>query len=69
MRGRRPRSDDGEWEPPALYGYGTGSLHGLRDEDDERPRLLGMRSVSRAAAWVLHKPKPKAVKHPVGFRR
>ena len=35
--------------------------------EEEKPRLLGMRSVSNAAAHALHKPKP-IKKNPIGFQ-
>lgn len=62
---RRTRMED-DWEPPALYGYGTGSLHGLDGPDEASPRLLGLKSVSRSAAWAIHKSKPQT-RNPVGF--
>lgn len=52
--------------------YGHGSTHDLRDRDEPQttPRLHGLRSVSKAAMWAMHKePKMRAPrKRPIGFR-
>jgi len=45
---------------------GQGSLHDLRDDEGQTPRLAGMKSVSRAAAWALHR-KPVQQSRPAGF--
>lgn len=50
---------------PVILGFG--SLHDLRDAENRTPRLYGMKSVSRAACWALHK-EPKAKARKIGFR-
>lgn len=56
-----------------LYGvfYGLGSCHDLADREPSgvRPRLLGLRSVSEAAAWAMHRQpmdRPKSARR-IGF--
>lgn len=56
-----------------LYGvfYGFGSCHDLADRDPSggRPRLLGLRSVSEAAVWAMHrqpKDRPRSSRR-IGF--
>jgi len=58
--------DEDFWEPPALHGYGFGSTHDMRDADQPKGRLWGMRSASKAACIAYDKrPAEKARK--VGF--
>jgi hypothetical protein len=47
---------------------GQGSMHDLRDADEGTPRLYGMKSVSKAACWAMHK-ADKPSQRPIGFRR
>lgn len=48
---------------------GQGSLHDLRDADEQSPRLRNMRSVSRAAAQALARKPPAQERRPAGFIR
>lgn len=54
-----------DWDFPWIGG--TGSLHDLRDDDDDprNPRLIGLHSVSKAAARAMGptpaKPRPRRV--------
>jgi hypothetical protein len=59
--------DDDIW-PDFPVILGQGSLHDLRDEDRGTPRLSGLRSVSQAAAWAMHK-KPAPKPRQAGFVR
>jgi hypothetical protein len=55
--------DDDDY--PVFFGFG--SVHDLRDHEGSTPRLYGMRSVSKSAAWALHhEPQHKARK--IGFK-
>lgn len=64
--------DDDWWEEPAVF-FGFGSMHEMNDRERQstRPRLAGLKSVSEAAMWAMHreKPEPKQRRHPMGFRR
>ena len=46
---------------------GCGQTHDLRDADHGTPRLYHMRSVSKAAAWAMHK-EPKVKSRRIGFK-
>lgn len=46
---------------------GQGSVHDLRDGGGSTPRLHGMRSVSHAACWALHR-EPKVKHRAIGFK-
>lgn len=65
------RSCDCDDEPEIFYGFGA--VHDLSEAQQEsaRPRLAGLRSVSEAAAWAMHRgPKTREPRrHPMGFRR
>jgi hypothetical protein len=53
---------------PVILGFG--SMHDLRDADDDprNPRLAGLRSVSRAGAIGLAKRRPAEKRRPIGFQ-
>lgn len=54
--------DDHYWTPNI---GGNGSLHDLEDKE-QVPRLFGLKSVSKAAAWALKRDRwPR--ERPVGF--
>lgn len=55
-----------EW-PDFPVILGQGSVHDLRDAEGRTPRLSGMRSVSHAAAWALHKVPKGPPARRVGF--
>lgn len=57
--------DDDDW---AYFGapLWAGPVHDLRDAEGPPPRLYGMRSVSKAACWALHK-EPKVKRRRAGF--
>jgi hypothetical protein len=53
---------------PVILGYG--SLHSMGGPPDPgRPRLLGMKSVSPAAAWALQRKPPSVEQALAGFLR
>jgi hypothetical protein len=66
MPGKRPSADDDYWEEDRVF-FGFGSVHDLRDHEGSTPRLHGMRSVSRAAAWALHD-EPRTRGRKIGFK-
>lgn len=47
---------------------GQGSLHDLRDADQQDPRLIGLRSVSYAGAVGLAKSEPRSKARRIGFK-
>lgn len=52
--------------------YGHGSMHELNDRDEPhqpRPRLEGLKSVSKAAMWAMHQEAPakRQRRNRVGF--
>lgn len=49
--------------------YGFGSVMDLREAYAPQPRLLGMKSVSNAAAWAMHKTPKAPESRPIGFHR
>jgi hypothetical protein len=54
-----------DWDGfPVILGFG--SMNDLRDAEGSTPRLYGMKSVSRAAVWALHK-TPKDKPRRIGF--
>jgi hypothetical protein len=62
---KRGRSHGFDWDDFPVIG-GQGSLHDLAPPAEPTPRLAGMRSVSRAAAYALaHKPEHRP--NPIGF--
>lgn len=61
----RPRGDDWWYEDDLPNIGGTGSLYDLNDRS-AAPRLIHMKSVSKAGAWGLHK-EPSRVQRPAGF--
>lgn len=63
---KRTRADDDYWEDDRVF-YGFGSVHDLRDDEGSTPRLHGLRSVSRAAAWALHD-EPRTKSRRIGFK-
>lgn len=63
---KRNRSSDWDWDEfPVILGQG--SVHDLRDPEGSTPRLHGMRSVSHAACWAMHK-EPKVKSRKIGFK-
>lgn len=60
----RHRSDDDWYEDPEIF-FGFGSMHDLRDADNSRPRLAGLRSVNQFDLSL--KAAPKARQRPCGF--
>lgn len=59
-----PRSSDDEFFWPAIGG--TGSLHDLSDHETPLPRLYGMKSVSKKAAFALQD-RPNRSQRVAGF--
>lgn len=55
-----------DWDDfPVILGYGQ--THDLRDADEGTPRLYGLKSVSKAACWAMHK-RPEAKARRIGFK-
>lgn len=60
---RRVRGSD---DDDAFVYFGQGSVCDLREADEPAPRLAGLKSVSRAAAWAMRS-RPEERREPVGF--
>lgn len=59
-------TDDEDW---SYVNCGIGSMHDLREAIRGTPRLLGMKSVSEAAAYALQRREKVHKPQPFGFRR